>query len=58
MKTRIGLALIILPPLWVGCAPGYYDPKPAYQPLSGPTLYTNPETTGEYEGRIWRESMP
>jgi hypothetical protein len=55
MKTWVGLALIILP-LLVGCAPGYYEPAPAYQ-QSSPKFYTNPETTEEYERRIWWESM-
>ncbi len=57
MKTWVGLALIILPLFWAGCAPGYYETAPAYQPQSSPTFYTNPETTGEYENRIWRESI-
>ncbi len=56
MKTWIGLALIILP-LWAGCAPGYYETAPAYRPQSSPTFYANPETTEEYENRIWRESI-
>jgi uncharacterized protein YneF (UPF0154 family) len=55
MKTWVGLALIILP-LLLGCAPGYYQPAPAYQ-QSSPKFYTNPETTEEYERRIWWESM-
>jgi len=56
MKIWVGLALIILT-LLVGCAPGHYETGPAYQD-SSPTFYTNPETTEQYERRIWRESIP
>lgn len=55
MKTWVGLALIILP-LLVGCAPGYYETAPAYQQSSS-KFYTNPETEEQYERRIWWESM-
>ena len=55
MKIWVGLALFILP-LGAGCAPGYYEREPAYRPQSSPTFYTNPETTEEYERRIWWES--
>lgn len=59
MKAWIWLPWIILTFL-IGCAPGYYqkgsdyeEPSPAF---SGMT-YTNPETTEEYQRRIWIESM-
>jgi hypothetical protein len=59
MKTWIGLALTVLTFL-AGCAPGYYEKGPAYQ-ASSPTYsgmtYTNPETTEQYERRIWWESI-
>jgi hypothetical protein len=59
MKTLVGLIVIILTSL-VGCAPGYYETVPAYQEPSSTfsrMTYTNPETTEQYERRIWWESM-
>jgi hypothetical protein len=59
MKTWLGLVLIILT-LPVGCAPGYYETGPVYQEPSPPfsrMTYQNPETTEQYQRRIWWESI-
>ena len=59
MKTWIGLVLIVST-LLVGCAPGYYERGPAYQgspPIFSGMTYTNPETTEQYQRRIWWESI-
>ncbi len=59
MKTWAGLFLIILT-LLIGCAPGYYETGPAYQepsPSFSGMTYQNPETTEQYEMRVWRESI-
>ena len=59
MTARLLSVLTILT-LAAGCAPGYYDTPPAYQPeatqqwQSNP--YTNPETEQEYRRRIWWEN--
>jgi hypothetical protein len=43
-----------------GCAPGYYEPRPAYpgvaatQEMTGMT-FENPETSAQEEMRIWSE---
>ncbi len=57
MKARLLLLLIILA-LAAGCAPGYHETQPAYQPeerkfYTNP--YVNPETEEEYQRRLWWE---
>jgi hypothetical protein len=59
MKTWVWLHVAILT-LLTGCAPGYYEQGTPYQEPSGSfsgMTYTNPETTEQYERRIWWESM-
>jgi hypothetical protein len=59
MKTWVWLVLTIMS-LLMGCAQGYYESGPAYQapaPVMSGMTYENPETTEQYEMRIWRESM-
>jgi hypothetical protein len=55
MKIWVCLFLTILT-LAVGCAPGYYDRRPAY-PAAGATMnwVQNPETEEEYQMRLWSE---
>jgi hypothetical protein len=59
MKTRFGPLAAILT-LIVGCAPGYYEKRPAY-PEEAPAVqwtgmgYENPETGAERDMRMWRE---
>jgi hypothetical protein len=57
MKTWFWLFLTIFT-VMAGCAPGYYEKGPAYQP-EAPALtgkwFQNPETGAEESMRIWRE---
>ena len=59
MPARLLSVLTILT-LAAGCAQGYYDTRPAYQPEAAPQFhsnpYTNPETEQEYRQRIWWEN--
>jgi hypothetical protein len=61
MKIAYALLLTIL---LAGCAPGYYNQRPAYQEeettkLYDAKMYQNPETEAEQAQRIWRmESHP
>jgi hypothetical protein len=55
MKNWFWLLLSIVTFL-AGCAPGYYERKPGYQPEApGVQFYRNPETDYEQQMRIWRE---
>ncbi len=59
MPARL-ISVLALLTLAAGCAPGYYDTRPASQPEAGSKLYSNPyknpETREEYERRIWWEN--
>jgi hypothetical protein len=56
MPARL-LSLLTILVLTVGCAPGYYDTQPSYQPEATPKWYKNPETEQEYQRRIEWENF-
>lgn len=55
MKAWLWLLLTLLV-LTAGCAPGYYDSRPAYRDTGAAmNWYQNPESEEEFQMRMWSE---
>ena len=55
MDNRLWWVLAILT-FSLGCAQGYYESPPAYEPPATTNWIKNPETDAEYHRRIWWEN--